>query len=184
MTGGGYKYCQLGEGNAFLRIPEGCQLRPAVTGWFAEFEALERRASDTVGYPDGAGRFAGSTYDPTSHYRGRAVFAFFDEQHLTPSLLREVSQRQIGQLATGIDDLDPDPALLSRDRQIPLAALGGFLALRSPRAAEFQAGLRDRGVLSDHRGDTLRLGPAPYLSDAQLGDAVAALGEVLAALAP
>src|SRR5256886_9358925 len=28
VVGGGYKYCQLGEGNAFLRIPAGCTLRP------------------------------------------------------------------------------------------------------------------------------------------------------------
>ena len=27
VVGGGYKYCQLGEGNAFLRFPPGCELR-------------------------------------------------------------------------------------------------------------------------------------------------------------
>ncbi len=38
VTGGGYKYCQLGEGNAFLRVPSGWRhLRPAFTGWFSEF---------------------------------------------------------------------------------------------------------------------------------------------------
>jgi kynureninase len=36
-------------------------------------------------------------------------------------------------------------------------------------------------VLADARGDLLRLGPAPYLRDDQLRDAVAALGEVLRA---
>ena len=25
ITGGGYKYCQLGEGNCFLRVPPGCR---------------------------------------------------------------------------------------------------------------------------------------------------------------
>jgi len=40
VVGGGYKYLQLGEGNAFLRVPAGATLRPAVTGWFAEFDAL------------------------------------------------------------------------------------------------------------------------------------------------
>ena len=38
VVGGGYKYCQLGEGNCFLRFPADCELRPVVTGWFAEFE--------------------------------------------------------------------------------------------------------------------------------------------------
>jgi kynureninase len=40
VVGGGYKYLQMGEGNAYLRVPPGRDLRPAVTGWFAEFEAL------------------------------------------------------------------------------------------------------------------------------------------------
>jgi kynureninase len=31
--------------------------------------------------------------------------------------------------------------------------------------------------MTDYRGEVLRLGPAPYLSDAQLADAMAALGE-------
>jgi len=34
-------------------------------------------------------------------------------------------------------------------------------------------------MLSDYRADVLRLGPAPYLSDAQLGDAMHALGRVM-----
>jgi kynureninase len=37
--------------------------------------------------------------------------------------------------------------------------------------------LRARGVWADARGEVLRLGPAPYLSDAQLEDAIALLGE-------
>ena len=36
--------------------------------------------------------------------------------------------------------------------------------------------LRD-GVWTDARGEVLRLGPAPYLSDTQLQDAIALLGE-------
>jgi kynureninase len=55
-------------------------------------------------------------------------------------------------------------------------------ALRSPRAAELGEALRGRGVLRDHRGDTLRLGPAPYLSDRQLRDAIDRLGECLRAM--
>jgi kynureninase len=38
--------------------------------------------------------------------------------------------------------------------------------------------LRARGVWTDARGDALRLGPAPYLSDRQLLDAIGILGEV------
>jgi len=77
VIGGGYKYCQLGEGNCFLRLPLDCAMRPVITGWFAEFDRLEQAAAGRVAYGPGAPRFAGSTYDPTSHYRAAAVFGFF-----------------------------------------------------------------------------------------------------------
>ena len=78
ITGGGYKYCQLGEGNCFLRFPARSTLRPVVTGWFAEFGLLPSAGDATVvPYPDGPDRFAGASYDPSSHYRGAAVFDFF-----------------------------------------------------------------------------------------------------------
>ena len=54
----------------------------------------------------------------------------------------------------------------------------GFLAVRAPRAGDLCAGLRTRGVLADFRGNVLRLGPAPYLNDNQLRDAVAAMREI------
>ena len=179
VVGGGYKYCQLGEGNCFLRLPPGTELRPVVTGWFSEFTALaERQGPGRVAYGQGGDRFAGATYDPTSHYRAAAVFDFFCEQELTPALLREVSQHQIGVLASGFDALDLDPAVVSRERDVPLSEIGGFLALRSPRATSLARELHARGVLTDARGDVLRLGPAPYLSDPQLREALGILAEV------
>ena len=181
-VGGGYKYCQLGEGNCFLRIPEGCALRPVITGWYSEFTALaSRQGAGEMAYGEGGERFAGATYDPTSHYRAAAVFDFFRDQRLTPGFLREVSQHQVGLLASAFDALGIDPAVVTRDRTAPLAETGGFLALRAPRAAALCQGLHARGVLTDARGEVLRFGPAPYLSDDQLRDAISALGEVVAA---
>lgn len=180
VTGGGYKYCQLGEGNAFLRFPGDCRMRPLVTGWFSEFDALgAARGDGTVVYGKGHGRFAGSTYDPTSHYRAARVFDFFMDHGLSPELLRQVNQHQVGLLASCFDRLDADPEVITRDRTIPLSAIGGFLVLRSPQAAEICRLLRERGVHTDFRDDALRLGPAPYLSDNQLEDAVQILGDVL-----
>jgi kynureninase len=180
VVGGGYKYCQLGEGNCFLRIPRDTELRPVVTGWYSEFTALEgRQGAGRVVYGQGGDRFAGATYDPTSHYRAAVVFDFFREQGLTPALLREVSQHQIGVLAAAFDALDLDPALVSRARGAPLSEVGGFLALRAAAASSLVRRLRARGVWTDSRGDVLRFGPAPYLSDRQLRDAMAALGEAV-----
>lgn len=180
VVGGGYKYCQLGEGNAFLRVPPGRErLRPVLTGWYSEFARLTQRTAGEVPYGDGAARWAGATYDPVSHYRASRVFDFFERQDLTPEVLREVSRRQVGFLADAFDALDPDPRVIARDRSVPLEGIGGFLALESPRAEEFAEGLRARGVLADHRGNLLRLGPAPYLSGDQLRAAMDALRETL-----
>jgi len=195
VVGGGYKYCQLGEGNCFLRFPAECALRPVLTGWFAEFGTLAQapapesesglaRPSPPVRYGTGHVRFAGATYDPASHYRAAAVFQFFAEHGLTADRLRASSLAQIRRLATAVDALDLDPAVLSRDRAVPLDRKGGFLVLKTPFAADFVRLLRERGVYVDHRGSLLRLGPAPYVTDAQLDDAAAALGEVAALLAP
>jgi kynureninase len=162
-------------------VPPGCTLRPVVTGWFSEFDALAEGPSATVSYGRGPARFAGSTYDPTSHYRAARVFDFFVEHALTPAFLREVSQHQLALLAHRFDALDADPEVISRDRSVPLAQTGGFLALRAPRAADLCEKLRARGVHTDSRGDLLRLGPAPYLSDAQLEAAMDALQSVLRA---
>jgi selenocysteine lyase/cysteine desulfurase len=180
VTGGGYKYLQLGEGNCFLRLPaHAATLRPVITGWFAEFDDLAAKAAGQVGYAPGGDRFAGATYDVTSHYRAVAVVDFFARQGLTPPFLREVSLHQNGLLASLFDALDAPPEVITRDRSAPREAFGGFLALTAPDAGELRKKLAERGVLTDSRGDKLRFGPAPYLSDAQLEAAVATLGEVL-----
>ncbi len=178
VVGGGYKYCQLGEGNAFLRFPADCAMRPVVTGWYSEFSALSEGSAQAVVYGAGPDRFAGATYDPTSHYRAAAVFDFFEERGLTPELLREVSQHQVALLAGAFDKLDLEPELMTRDRSASLEGTGGFLALETPYASDVWRSLLDRGVHTDYRGTTLRLGPAPYLSDHQLVMAMDALADV------
>jgi kynureninase len=178
VTGGGYKYCQLGEGNCFLRVPDGCRLRPMLTGWFAEFEALEDTGQTRVGFGAGAAAFAGATYDPTSHYRAAAVFDFHQQQRLTPNELRRTSQHQVGLLISAFEQLDLPPAVAHVEPML-LEQRAGFLAIRTSHARDLARRLRERGVFVDARGDVLRMGPAPYLRDDQLTDAVAALGEVI-----
>jgi kynureninase len=180
VTGGGYKYCQLGEGNCFLRVPDGRRLRPILTGWFAEFEALEETGHSGVPYGEGAAAFAGATYDPTSHYRAAAVFDFHREHGLTAIELRRISRRQVAILKSAFEQLDEAPST-AQVEAMDDERRGGFLAIRATGARELATGLHDRGVLADARGDYLRLGPAPYLRDDQLQDGIAALAEVLRA---
>ena len=183
VLGGGYKYCQLGEGNCALRIPKDCDLKPVLAGWYSEFDALtDKRTPGVVPWGKRGSRFAGATYDPASNYRASAVFSFFREQNLTPSLLREVSQHQIGVLASEFDGLDLDPSLIRRDNDVELALIGGFLVLWSPRAGELCEALKNENIKTDYRGDGLRVGPAPYLCDAQLRDAMQILGRVCKSL--
>ncbi len=159
VVGGGYKYCQLGPGNAFLRFPANTTLRPVVTGWFSEFTDLSKAPSGRVEYGPGPARFAGATYDFTSHYRGAAVFKFFEDQGLTVERLRELSQHQV--------------AMLAKTREAgPVATVAGFLAIPTTKAAELSRRLKEQGVWTDYRGNALRLGPAPYVTDAQLTDAL------------
>jgi kynureninase len=181
VTGGGYKYCQLGEGNAFLRVPPGCRMRPVLTGWFAEFAALANPEPGQVTYGPGARAFAGATYDPVSHYRGAAVFAFHLAHNLTAETLSATNQRQVALLKSGVEALDLDEEV-ARIEQMPDDRRGGFLAIRSPFATDLSRGLRAYDVMTDARNQVLRLGPAPYLSDDQLRRACEALGVVARAI--
>jgi kynureninase len=173
VVGGGYKYLQLGEGNCFLRLPpQADDLRPAFTGWFAEFaEMAAEKVPGTLEYPKGGMRFAGATYDPTSHYRAARVFDFFEEQGLTPEALRDNYLRQCTLLAEALD-------VSGRRRNF-----GGFLAIEVDHAEDLSRRLAWQGLMTDSRGRYVRLGPAPYLTEHQLGSASSLFVELVRASA-
>jgi selenocysteine lyase/cysteine desulfurase len=180
ITGGGYKYCQLGEGNAFLRFPEDCSLRPVVTGWFSEFSVMSaKKKPGEILYGEKGDLFAGATYDPASNYRGARVFKFFNEMNLTPGFLREISQHQIGLLINEFDKLELDPKIINRDTTVSPENIAGFLVLYSDSAGKISEKLKEKNVWTDYRGNVLRFGPAPYISDEQIKEAMKILGKVV-----
>jgi kynureninase len=180
IVGGGYKYCQLGEGNAFLRFPKDCSLRPVITGWFSEFSVMAaKKKPGEILYGEKGDLFAGATYDPTSNYRGARVFKFFDEMNLTPEFLRKISQHQIGLLIEEFDKLDLNKNFIKRDTSISLNSIGGFLVLYSDYAGEISDKLKERNVWTDYRGNVLRFGPAPYIPDEQIKEAMKILGLIV-----
>ena len=104
-------------------------------------------------------------------------------KQLTPELLRDVSQHQVRLVLERFDALDLPDNILTRDRSFPLETIAGFVVLRSPCAGEICKMLHDAGVYTDYRADALRIGPAPYLSDAQIEGAMRILGKVVRGLA-
>ena len=182
IIGGGYKYCQLGEGNCFIRLPKDCNLRPIATGWYGEFGDLTQNAKASTHYANGAARFAGATYDPTAHYRAVEVFQFFRAQSLDPEKLRAISQHQMALLQNTFLNLDLDPGCIALDNNIPLSHRAGFITFFTTKASELQASLKMQGIHCDQRGNLLRFGPAPYLSDLQCTDAIGGLATALSTI--
>jgi selenocysteine lyase/cysteine desulfurase len=176
VTAGGYKYAGFGEGVCWLRIPKGCALRPVYTGWFADFAALEKPRTSAVDYGPAGARFSGSTFDPSCIYRAEAGLGHWERFGLDVPRLRAISTRQTSRIIDGLDAQGLGPSVVS-DRDP--ARRGGFVSIRHANAAHVAECLVARGVFVDARGDLLRLGPAPYLTDDEIDRGVDAVAREL-----
>lgn len=161
-TSGGYKYAMAGEGVAFLHAPTGYAPRPEITGWYAEFDDLSLPPG-AVGYAPDARRFLGSTFDPSGLYRFVAVRRALAAEGLTTAA---ISAQVAGLKTRLVEALGATPlaeaTLLNPPTGGPQAR---FLALRHPEAAAWQAALKARDVITDVRGDVLRIGLGLYHDD-------------------
>jgi kynureninase len=68
---------------------------------------------------------------------------------------------------------------LDLNTEVPLSARGGFLAVHTTDGAILQKALRKENIWTDYRGETLRLGPAPYVGKAQITEAERVLSLML-----
>jgi kynureninase len=181
VTAGGYKYAGFGDGVCWLRIPAGGALRPVYTGWFADFGALSGPPDGRVAYGPGGARFAGATFDASALYRAHAVLEHWERFGLGPEALRAISTRQTRRIMDGLD-AHGHASLIVAPRDD--ARRGGFVAVRAGNdgggADHIVARLRGEGVLVDARNETLRLGPAPYLTDDEIDRGVSAVARALA----
>ncbi len=177
---GGYKYAMAGEGVCFLSCPPGDE-RPLYTGWYAEFETLSDAVGDQVAYPKSAGRFAGSTYDPSGLYRFNHIQRMLTteglttatiSQHVQPLMQRfaeAVASRRAGALCEA-ELINP---ITDTDRQ------ARFLAYRHPQAAQWKADLESGGVITDVRGDVLRFGFGLYHTADEVDELIYRCQEVI-----
>ncbi|MCC5913629.1 MAG: hypothetical protein JJU46_04570 [Balneolaceae bacterium] len=180
---GGYKYMQWGEANCFLRFPENCKLRPAITGWFSAFSKLDHpRTDEPVEFDDGNQKFATATYDPISQYRAAAVTEFCVRQGLSRDVLLKQYRSQVAYLRELFDGKSFDPEMIRHANKRPIGETGGFMALKSPNARELRAMLLDRGIFTDARDEIIRFGPAPYTTSEQCKKVIDALEECVSEL--
>lgn len=176
---GGYKYLQWGEANCYLRFPKDCDMRPAITGWFASFSTLDKpRDNSLTHYDHSDQRFASGTYDPSSQYRATKIVEFFNKQGLTKEILRDQYVQKVELLKTHFLEKDLDPSVIKLTHQKDIAKHnGGFLSLTSPKAREIRASLLEKNVFTDARDQILRFGPAPYTTTSQIKEVMDALEE-------
>ncbi|MEZ0497011.1 aminotransferase class V-fold PLP-dependent enzyme [Sphingomonas sp. IW22] len=158
-TAGGYKYAMSGEGIGLLHAPPGFASRPVLTGWYAAFDDLSAPPGG-VGYAPDARRFLGATFDPSGLYRFVAVRDMLAREGLSTAVISAHVATLREQLIIGLDGSPLGDAELVNAPGIGPQAR--FLALRSPRAAEWQATLLSHDVITDLRGDVLRIGLGLY----------------------
>ncbi len=156
---GGDKYAMAGEGVCFLHAPPAFGAGPVITGWFAAFDDLALMPGH-VGYAQDARRFAGATFDPSGLYRFNAVQAMLKREGLTTAVVNAHVDPLLMSLAAELDETGLGSArLLNPAIMQPRAR---FLALESPRARAWQDAFARAGVITDLRGDVLRIGVGLY----------------------
>lgn len=153
---GGYKYAMSGEGVCFMHCPPGYGERPVNTGWYASFGHLEKGFDSKVPYGSDGSRFAGATFDPSGVYRMDAVLTWLDSKHVDPKLIH-AHVRELQDLF--LDISKRWPGRLTPERTVER---GNFLTFQSDMAEGYYRELHDRKVITDHRGDRLRIGFGVY----------------------
>lgn len=155
---GGYKYAMAGEGVCFLHAPPGFAPRPVNTGWYASFDTLAGPQGE-VGYAGSGARFLGSTFDPSGLYRLNAVQRMLAAEGLTTAAISAHCDALKAQFLAA----DPLPEF-----ELISAPQARFLAFQGEAAAALQAALDTREVITDVRGDVLRIGFGLYLDAADV----------------
>jgi len=171
VLGGGYKYAMAGEGMGFMHCPPGFGLRPPLTGWFAEFDDLTLPPG-MVGYSTDAMRFMGATFDPSALYRFNAIQRMLKENQITTERIAA----RVANLQSRLLDSLAGTSLGAAELLNPVGdgPHARFLAFRSSNAQRWCSDLMAKNIVTDVRGDVLRIGFGLYHDEEDV-DAFAAL---------
>jgi kynureninase len=167
--GGSYKYLRGGPGACFLYLsPEilASGLRPLDTGWFARENTFGYERDDPPRLRAGGDAFLESTPPVLTYYQARSGQKF--TLAMTVERLREYSQRLLKRLKrylaeAGIEAIGGD------------ADHGAFLSVRLRNASNVAEKMAESGVITDARGEWLRLCPDCLTRDAELRTAAMVL---------
>jgi selenocysteine lyase/cysteine desulfurase len=168
---GGYKYAMSGEGACFLHSPAGYGPRPVDTGWYAGFGQLETGVGEVIAYGTDGSRFAGATFDPSGVYRMDAVLGWLESEGVTPAAVHAHALHLQERFLAGAPDLGE--LLITEPGH-----RGNFLTFRSSSAADLYRRLHERGVVTDYRGDRLRLGFGIYHDEADVDRLLGVIHEI------
>ena len=174
-VGGSYKYLRGGPGACYLYIAPrhvDAGLATLDTGWFAKESPFSYARPHPPRFAEGGDAWLESTPAVLPLYQARAGQRFT--------------------LAIGVDRLRAHSLglqcrLVELLAERGIAARGGttdrgaFVVMRDPRARALADGLGQHGIVTDARGEWLRLCPDVLTVDAELVTAAAALAKVAAA---
>jgi kynureninase len=171
-VGGSYKYLRGGPGACFLYVaPRHLDSGPRTLdiGWFAKEARFDYARPDPPRYAHGGDAWLESTPAVLPFYQARAG------QVCTLAIgvgrLREYSLRLQKRLAG-----------LLREQGIAAAggtdAHGAFVVVRDPGAHDWSEALMKHAIVTDARGEWLRLCPDVLTTDAELVRAASRLGDV------
>lgn len=172
-VGGSYKYLRGGPGACWLYVRPGLveTLRTLDTGWFAKKDMFRYERPDPPQYGPGGDAWLESTPPVLAPVQALAGLEMTLE--LGAARLRDYSIEQKQLLADFL-------AL----RKIESAGAGdehgAFLTVTHPKAEKLAQALAARGVVTDSRGDKLRLCPDILNTEAEMAQVAEELASVLA----
>ncbi len=178
---GGYKYAMAGENACFMHCPPGYAPRPRDTGWFAAFGALSAETAGNVAYAGDGSRFLGATFDPTGLYRLAAVFDWMDEIKLSVAAIHAhaLALQELFLAALARANVRPlcNARLVTPAGNAPR---GNFLTFEFDDAEVVHKRLARADIITDVRGNRLRIGFGCYHAAEDIEPAVAAIARALA----